>query len=33
MLLMEARERYATRDDALGVADVEARLSEVLRTL
>lgn len=31
-LLQDARERYAARDDALGVADVEGRMREVLRT-
>jgi hypothetical protein len=32
-LLADARERYAARDDALGVEDVEARLSLLLRTV
>ena len=32
-LLADARERYASRDDALGVADVEERLSVLLRSV
>jgi hypothetical protein len=32
-LLTDARERYASRDDAIGVADVEERLRKLLRAV
>jgi len=32
-LLTDARERYASRDDSIGVADAEERLGELLRAV
>jgi tetratricopeptide (TPR) repeat protein len=32
-LLTDARERYASRDDSIGVADAEERLRELLRAV